>query len=56
MVAVVYESLTTGLVCEYFGAFYRIGIVYGRGSHVGVRNYARIGKVWRYILAKARET
>ena len=30
MVAVVYENLTTGLVSEDSGAFYRIGIVYGR--------------------------
>ena len=56
VVAVVYENLTTGLVSEDSGAFYRIGIVYGRGSHVGVRHYARIWKIGRDKQAKTRET
>ena len=54
--AVVYKNLTTGLVCEDSSAFYRIGIVYGRGSHVGARHYATIRRVGRDKQAKARET
>lgn len=52
VVAVVYENLTTGLVSEDSGAFYRLGIVYRRGSHVGVRHYARIRKAGRDKQAK----
>lgn len=56
VVAVVYVNLTTGLVSEDSGAFYRIGIVYGRGSHVEVPHYSRIRKVGRDKQAKTRET
>lgn len=52
MVADVYVNLTTGLVSEDSGAFYRIGIVYGRGSHVEVPHYSRIRKVGRDKQAK----
>lgn len=56
VVAVVYVNLTTGLVSEDFGAFYWIGIVYGRGLHMRVRHYARIRKVGQDKQSKARET
>lgn len=44
VVAVVYENLTTGLVSEDSGAFYRIGIVYGRGRTWGFDIMLELGR------------